>query len=112
MVIFVIDSNNLKLYHSGTRDNDIINVLIDGNSGCLILDKCLDNLNKYYFENKNIEKDSNKWLENSNKIEGSWWPKWMEWLKQHSGELKKVEQINLNKFKEIYKAPGEYVLEK
>ena len=36
----------------------------------------------------------------------------MEWLKQQSGELKKVEQINLNKFKEIYKAPGEYVLEK
>ena len=67
---------------------------------------------QYYFENKNIEKDSNKWLENSNKIEGSWWPKWMEWLKQYSGELKKVEQINLNKFKEIYKAPGEYVLEK
>lgn len=67
---------------------------------------------QYYFENKNIEKDSSKWLENSNKIEGSWWPKWMEWLKQHSGELKKVEQINLNKFKEIYKAPGEYVLEK
>lgn len=53
----LIDTNNLKLYHSGTRDNDIINVLIDRESGCLILDKCLDNLNKYYFENKNYSED-------------------------------------------------------
>jgi poly(3-hydroxyalkanoate) synthetase len=36
----------------------------------------------------------------------------MEWLKQYSGELKDVNQINLKKLKEIYKAPGQYVLEK
>jgi polyhydroxyalkanoate synthase len=67
---------------------------------------------QYYFENKKMEKDSDKWLENAKKIEGSWWPKWMDWLKDHSGEVKKVNEINLNKFKEIYKAPGKYVLEK
>ena len=67
---------------------------------------------QYYFENKKMEKDSDKWLENAQKIEGSWWPKWMDWLKDHSGEVKKVNEINLNKFKEIYKAPGKYVLEK
>ena len=67
---------------------------------------------QYYFENKKMEKDSDKWLENAEKVEGSWWPKWMDWLKDHSGEVKKVNEINLNKFKEIYKAPGKYVLEK
>jgi len=67
---------------------------------------------QYYFENKKMEKDSDKWLENAEKIEGSWWPKWMDWLKDYSGEVKKVNEINLNKFKEIYKAPGKYVLEK
>ncbi len=67
---------------------------------------------QYYFENKKLEKDSEKWLEQSKRVEGSWWPKWMEWLKQYSGELKDTNQINLKKLKEIYKAPGQYVLEK
>jgi polyhydroxyalkanoate synthase len=67
---------------------------------------------QYYFENKKLEKDSEKWLEQSKRVEGSWWPKWMEWLKQYSGELKDANQINLKKLKEIYKAPGQYVLEK
>ena len=67
---------------------------------------------QYYFENKKIEKESDKWLEQAKRIEGSWWPKWAEWLKQYSGELKKVNETNLNKFKELYKAPGKYVLEK
>jgi polyhydroxyalkanoate synthase len=67
---------------------------------------------QYYFENKKLEKDSEKWLEQSKRVEGSWWPKWMDWLKQYSGELKDANQINLKKLKEIYKAPGQYVLEK
>ncbi len=67
---------------------------------------------QYYFENKKLEKDSEKWLEQAKRVEGSWWPKWMEWLKQYSGELKDTNQINLKKLKEIYKAPGQYVLEK
>ena len=67
---------------------------------------------QYYFENKKIEKESDKWLEQAKRIEGSWWPKWTEWLKQYSGELKKANETNLNKFKELYKAPGKYVLEK
>ena len=67
---------------------------------------------QYYFENKKLEKESDKWLEQAKRVEGSWWPKWTEWLKQYSGELKKVNETNLNKFKELYKAPGKYVLEK
>ena len=67
---------------------------------------------QYYFENNKLEKDSEKWLEGSKRVEGSWWPKWTEWLKQYSGQLKKVNETNLNKFKELYKAPGKYVLEK
>jgi len=67
---------------------------------------------QYYFENKKIDQKSDKWLEQAKRIEGSWWPKWTEWLKQYSGELKTINETNLNKYKEIYKAPGKYVLEK
>ena len=67
---------------------------------------------QYYFENSKLEKDSEKWLEGSKRVEGSWWPKWAEWLKQYSGDLKDINEINLNNFKELYKAPGKYVLEK
>ena len=59
-----------------------------------------------------IEKDPEKWLENSKRVEGSWWPKWTDWLKQYSGDLKNINEINLNNLKELYKAPGKYVLEK
>ena len=67
---------------------------------------------QYYFENKKIEQQSDKWLEQAKRVEGSWWPKWTEWLKQYSGKLKTINETNLNKYKEIYKAPGKYVLEK
>jgi len=67
---------------------------------------------QYYFENSKLEKDSEKWLEGSKRVEGSWWPKWTEWLKKYSGDLKDINEINLNNFKELYKAPVKYVLEK
>jgi len=68
----------------------------------------------YYYENKNsnVNLDSEAWLKDATKQDGSWWPLWIDWLKKYSGKSVEAKQINQNKFKEIYKAPGLYVTEK
>ncbi len=67
----------------------------------------------YYFENDSGSlEDSDNWLQSSEKKDGSWWPMWMKWMQKYSGDLKNVSEINLNKFKELYKAPGQYVVQK
>ena len=67
-----------------------------------------------YYENKNsnVNLDSEAWLKDATKQDGSWWPLWIDWLKKYSGKSVEAKQINQNKFKEIYKAPGLYVTEK
>ena len=69
---------------------------------------------QYYFENNKTElsKSADEWLNGADKKEGSWWPLWMEWLAEHSGRILDTKLISQNKFKEIYKAPGQYVVEK
>ena len=46
----LIKSTNV--FYKGTRDIKEINVLIDQNSGSLILDKCIENLTEYYNNNE------------------------------------------------------------
>ena len=36
---------------------------------------------QFYFENSKLEENAEKWLKNSIRVEGSWWPKWIDWLK-------------------------------
>ena len=67
----------------------------------------------YYSNNKvDVQSDASAWLDSAEKIEGSWWPQWIDWLKQFSGTEKKSKEIDSNKHKEIYPAPGQYVIEK
>jgi len=55
-----------------------------------------------------------KFLKTSPEQDGSWWPAWDEWLKEHSST--KVNSPNIGNAKEgvevICDAPGEYVLER
>ena len=67
---------------------------------------------QFYFENSKLEVNAEKWLKNAKRIEGSWWPKWISWLKKYSGKLKNIDEVNLNKFSKIYEAPGKYVMDK
>lgn len=57
------EKNNLikstKVFHKGTRDIAKINVLIDQDSGSLILDKCIENLKEYYNSNQIYSSDDN-----------------------------------------------------
>ncbi|MCP4552303.1 MAG: class I SAM-dependent methyltransferase [Bacteroidetes bacterium] len=58
----VIKTENLKLYHQGTRDVDEINVCIDVDSGSLILDKNIEQAIEYYNNNKAYSSKENKTL--------------------------------------------------
>jgi polyhydroxyalkanoate synthase len=55
-----------------------------------------------------------KWLEKAPNFEGSWWPKWQEWLAQHSGKEEHSPSLgnSAKGFPVICEAPGTYVLEK
>jgi polyhydroxyalkanoate synthase len=46
-------------------------------------------------------------------IKGSWWPRWSEWLAQHSGGKRAAPAKPGNaKYKAIEPAPGRYVKQK
>ena len=68
---------------------------------------------QYFFNNDkvNVQSPANEWLNSAEKKDGSWWPQWINWLEQFSGDTKKIADINLNKFSELYPAPGKYVVE-
>jgi polyhydroxyalkanoate synthase len=68
---------------------------------------------QYFYDNDQVTVQSppTDWLDSASKQVGSWWPQWINWLEQFSGKNKKINEINLNKFKELYPAPGKYVIE-
>ena len=69
---------------------------------------------QYFYENNNsdVKTNATQWLDTADKKDGSWWPQWISWLEQFSGKAKQSKEINVGKFKPIYNAPGEYVVEK
>lgn len=50
------------------------------------------------------------WLQGQEKVAGSWWPNWIEWLKPYSGEQVKPKLSSRTNPK-LCAAPGTYVLE-
>ncbi len=68
----------------------------------------------YFYDNDKVtvQSPASEWLESATKNDGSWWPQWINWLEQFSGKNKKIADISLKKFKDLYPAPGEYVVEK
>ena len=63
-----ISNNDLEIYHKGTRDIKEINVLLDTNSGSLILENCVSDLKNYYDENKIYSSDKDETLVNNSLI--------------------------------------------
>ena len=54
-----------------------------------------------------------EWLDASTEVEGSWWPRWSDWLKQRSGKMVPARNVlGSAVFKPIEAAPGRYVQEK
>lgn len=57
-----------KVFHNGTRDVPEINVLVDKDSGSLILDKCIENLKEYYNFNKIYSSEENNTIIDNDSI--------------------------------------------
>lgn len=50
-----------------------------------------------------------EWLSIAPRVEGSWWPTWIEWLKQQSGTLREPPQLGAEGASDLPDAPGDYV---
>ncbi len=49
------------------------------------------------------------WLKKATEHAGSWWPNWVEWLKEQGAETVPARKIGVGKLKAIEDAPGSYV---
>ncbi|GAC1521059.1 MAG: class I poly(R)-hydroxyalkanoic acid synthase [Vulcanimicrobiaceae bacterium] len=55
---------------------------------------------------------ADEWFANATKHAGSWWPDWMAWLTERSGEKKPAPtRLGNEKYPALVPAPGTYVLE-
>ncbi|XQE66731.1 class II poly(R)-hydroxyalkanoic acid synthase [Pseudomonas sp. P3C3] len=63
-----------------------------------------------YFENGKLTSDPRAWYYDAQKQEGSWWPQWLEWIQQRSGEQREtVFALGSNKYPAMEASPGTYV---
>ena len=54
--------------------------------------------------------DEGEWLDRAATRRGSWWPDYVEWLAERSGELKPAKKtLGSRKHRAVAKAPGSYV---
>jgi len=57
--------------------------------------------------------ESDAWLEDAEKVPGSWWPTWYEWLAPHGGtQVKARTKLGSAQFAPLEEAPGSYVKQK
>jgi len=50
-----------------------------------------------------------KWIEKATEHAGSWWPDWIEWIKQRDSATVPAREPGNEKYKPIEDAPGSYV---
>ena len=63
-----------------------------------------------YFENGKLTSDPRAWYYDAEKKDGSWWPQWLEWIQQRSGEQREtIFSVGSNKYPAMEAAPGIYV---
>jgi len=63
-----------------------------------------------YVENGKLSSDPRAWYYDAKKVDGSWWPQWLEWVQQRSGTLHETRMTlgNAN-YPPMEAAPGTYV---
>ena len=64
---------------------------------------------QYWTGEMTTGEDLEKWLEKATEHPGSWWPDWMQWLKQQNGAQVPARKPGGAKLKAIEDAPGSYV---
>ena len=63
-----------------------------------------------FMENGKLSTDHRAWYYDAKKCEGSWWPEWLEWIEQRSGERRETQlTIGNSKYPAMEAAPGTYV---
>jgi len=66
-----------------------------------------------YWSGSGLDLPQKEWLAHAQETEGSWWPHWIEWLKQFGGKMLPAPKAAGNReFTAIEPAPGRYVMEK
>lgn len=66
-----------------------------------------------HWVNDGMAVSADEWLAGATEVKGSWWPRWSEWLKTHSGgEAKARGRLGSKAYPVGEAAPGRYVKEK
>ena len=74
-----------------------------------VINPASKNKRHYWLDGKDST-NAEQWLESAEKVQGSWWPHWDQWLKTQSGdETVKAKQPGNKQYTEIEPAPGRYV---
>jgi polyhydroxyalkanoate synthase len=63
-----------------------------------------------HYTNDGPMEDAEAWLEGATYHEGSWWPRWGDWLRRRSGRKISARQPGDSAHPSLAKAPGLYVL--
>ena len=63
-----------------------------------------------YLENPALGRDAKVWYEDAEQVQGSWWPIWLEWIQERSGEQSPtLMALGNQNFPPMEAAPGTYV---
>ncbi len=65
----------------------------------------------YHLSGNHKEISADEWFKQASKHEGSWWPMWVQWLKEKSGQKINARKPGSKKYPALEEAPGSYVLE-
>ena len=62
-----------------------------------------------HYINPDLSLGVEKWLDGATFHDGSWWPRWNDWLAERSGEMISARKPGSRRFKPLMPAPGAYV---
>ena len=67
---------------------------------------------RYWVSDIQGQTSAENWINNTEKVPGSWWMDWVNWLRTRCGNKTAARGLGSNKYPRIVDAPGKYVLEK
>ena len=62
-----------------------------------------------HYTNDDLKGDQEAWMAAAEFHEGSWWPRWNDWLKKRSGKQVPAREVGDSGFPSLMPAPGSYV---
>ncbi|MDC0660702.1 class I poly(R)-hydroxyalkanoic acid synthase [Leisingera sp. SS27] len=62
-----------------------------------------------HYTNEDLKGDQEAWMAGAEFHEGSWWPRWNNWLKKRSGKQVPAREVGDSGYPSLMPAPGSYV---